>query len=78
MKFHAPIERVPTKYAELQVRIESLAPGVWLPIECEDRSERKQIWDWLMWHHSDLVIKQQGNWLWILKGDFDEQPNGHK
>ena len=79
MKFHAPIEQVPTKYGELQVRIESLGTGVWLPIECQDRVEVKNVWDYLMWHFPDLVIKRQGFWLWIRKGDWpDEQPNGHK
>ncbi len=79
MKFHAPIERVPTKYAELQARIKSLAPGVWLPIECEDHREVKQVWDTLMWHFPDLVITKREHWLWVRRGDWkDEQPNGHK
>ncbi len=71
MKLHAPVERIPTKYTELDARMKALTSEMYLPIECEDRIERKQVWDHLMWKHPDLVVKQHGLWLWIRKGDFD-------
>lgn len=70
MRFHTPIERVPTKYCQLEARIESLEKDVYLPIECADHVERKQVWDFLMSHFPDMVITQRENWLWVRKGDW--------
>lgn len=76
MKIYRLVESLPSfrnqlRYKLLDDAVDAMEIGQILPVEFDSIGDRRDAWNHLRYKYPDLILRQDGNFLYAEKGNFE-------